>query len=55
VWGSFTNYLLQIFWEKYYMEIMRLVVRGTVGAGKPTLISSISEIEVVDTDTRSTD
>jgi signal recognition particle receptor subunit beta len=37
------------------MEIMRLVVRGTVGAGKSTLIRSISEIEVVDTHTRATD
>ncbi|MBH8565770.1 ATP/GTP-binding protein [Nostoc sp. CENA67] len=37
------------------MEIMRLIVTGTVGAGKSTFIRSISEIEVVDTDTRATD
>ncbi|WP_413171586.1 GTP-binding protein [Anabaena azotica] len=37
------------------MEIMRLVVTGTVGAGKSTFIRSVSEIEVVDTDTRATD
>jgi signal recognition particle receptor subunit beta len=37
------------------MEIMRLVVTGTVGAGKSTFIRSISEIKVVDTDTRATD
>jgi uncharacterized protein len=37
------------------MEIMNLVVTGTVGAGKTTYIRSISEIEVVDTDRRATD
>lgn len=37
------------------MESMRLIVTGTVGAGKSTFIRSISEIEVVDTDTRATD
>jgi len=37
------------------MEIMRLVVTGPVGAGKSTFIRSVSEIEVVDTDRRSTD
>ena len=37
------------------MEIMRLVVTGPVGAGKSTLIRSISEIETVDTDRRATD
>ncbi len=37
------------------MEIMNLVVTGTVGAGKTTFIRSISEIEVVDTDRRATD
>ncbi|MBK1988644.1 ATP/GTP-binding protein [Sphaerospermopsis aphanizomenoides BCCUSP55] len=37
------------------MEIMRLIVTGSVGAGKSTFIRSISEIEVVDTDTRATD
>ena len=37
------------------MEIMRLVVTGPVGAGKSTLIRSISEIEVVNTDRRATD
>lgn len=37
------------------MEVMRLIVTGTVGAGKSTFIRSISEIEVVDTDTRATD
>jgi signal recognition particle receptor subunit beta len=34
---------------------MRLIVTGTVGAGKSTFIRSVSEIEVVDTDTRATD
>ncbi len=34
---------------------MRLIVTGTVGAGKSTFIRSISEIEVVDTDTLATD
>lgn len=37
------------------MEIMRLVVTGTVGAGKSTFIRSASEIAVVDTDRRATD
>jgi uncharacterized protein len=37
------------------METMCLVVTGTVGAGKSTFIRSVSEIEVVDTDTRATD
>lgn len=37
------------------MENMCLIVTGTVGAGKSTFIRSISEIEVVDTDTRATD
>jgi uncharacterized protein len=37
------------------MEIMRLVVTGTVGAGKSTFIRSVSEIEVVDTDRIATD
>lgn len=37
------------------MEIMRLVVTGTVGAGKSTFIRTVSEIEVVDTDRRATD
>ncbi len=37
------------------MEVMRLVVAGTVGAGKTTFIRSVSEIEVVDTDTTPTD
>ncbi|MBD2254432.1 GTP-binding protein [Nostoc parmelioides] len=37
------------------MEIMRLIVTGTVGAGKSTFIRSVSEIEVVDTDTCATD
>ncbi len=37
------------------MEIMRLVVTGPVGAGKSTFIRSVSEIEVVDTDRRTTD
>jgi hypothetical protein len=32
------------------VEIMRLVVTGTVGAGKSTFIRSVSEISVVDTD-----
>jgi signal recognition particle receptor subunit beta len=37
------------------MEIMRLVVAGTVGAGKSTFIRTVSEIDVVDTDRRATD
>ena len=37
------------------MEIMRLVVTGTVGAGKSTFIRSVSEIAVVDTDRMATD
>ncbi|MBE9199104.1 MULTISPECIES: ATP/GTP-binding protein [unclassified Nodularia (in: cyanobacteria)] len=37
------------------MENMRLIVTGTVGAGKTTFIRSISEIEVVDTDAIATD
>lgn len=37
------------------MEIMRLVVTGSVGAGKSTFIRSASEIEVVDTDRTATD
>ncbi len=37
------------------MEIMRLVVTGTVGAGKSTFIRSVSEIAVVDTDRPATD
>lgn len=32
------------------MEIMRLVVTGTVGAGKSTFVRTVSEIDVVDTD-----
>ncbi|MEH1871055.1 GTP-binding protein [Nostoc sp.] len=37
------------------MENMCLIVTGTVGAGKSTFIRSVSEIDVVDTDTRATD
>uniref|UniRef100_B8HX68 Small GTP-binding protein n=1 Tax=Cyanothece sp. (strain PCC 7425 / ATCC 29141) TaxID=395961 RepID=B8HX68_CYAP4 len=37
------------------MEVLRMVISGTVGAGKTTLIRTISEIEVVDTDRRATD
>jgi uncharacterized protein len=37
------------------MEIMNLVVTGTVGVGKTTFIRSVSEIEVVDTDRKATD
>jgi uncharacterized protein len=37
------------------MEIMNLVITGTVGAGKTTFIRSVSEIEVVDTDRKATD
>jgi uncharacterized protein len=37
------------------MEIMNLVVTGTVGAGKTTFIRSVSEIEVVDTERKATD
>ena len=37
------------------MEILRIVVTGGVGAGKTSLIRTISEIEVVDTDKTATD
>ncbi len=37
------------------MEILRIAIAGSVGAGKTSLIRSISEIEVVNTDKRSTD
>jgi len=37
------------------MEIMRLVVTGTVGAGKSTFIRSVSGSGVVDTDRQATD
>lgn len=37
------------------MQIMRLVVTGPVGAGKSTLIRTVSEIQVVDTDRQATD
>jgi uncharacterized protein len=37
------------------MEILRVVVTGSVGAGKTTFIRTISEIEVVDTDKRVTE
>ena len=37
------------------MEILRIVVTGTVGAGKTSFIQTISEIEVVNTDRRATD
>lgn len=37
------------------METMRLIVTVSVGAGKSTFIRSVSEIEVVDTDTRASD
>lgn len=37
------------------MEILRLIVTGSVGAGKTSLISTISEIDVVNTDKISTD
>jgi signal recognition particle receptor subunit beta len=37
------------------MEILRIVVTGCVGAGKTSFIRTISEIEVVDTDRRTTD
>ncbi len=37
------------------MEIINLVVTGTVGAGKSTFIRSVREIEVVDTDKQATD
>jgi uncharacterized protein len=37
------------------MELMRLVVTGTVGAGKTTFIRTVSEISVVDTDRIATD
>ena len=37
------------------MELMKLIVAGTVGAGKTTFIRTVSEIEVVDTDVSATD
>lgn len=37
------------------MKTMRAVVAGTVGAGKSTLVRTLSEIEVVDTDRTATD
>ncbi|MDZ8054863.1 MAG: GTP-binding protein [Aulosira sp. ZfuVER01] len=37
------------------MEILRIAIAGSVGAGKTSFIRSISEIEVVDTDKPSTD
>ena len=37
------------------MEILRVVVTGSVGAGKTSFIRAISEIEVVDTDKQATD
>ena len=37
------------------MKLMRLVVAGTIGAGKTTFIRTVSEIEVVDTDRTPTD
>jgi uncharacterized protein len=37
------------------MEVLRIVVTGGVGAGKTTLIRTISEIDVVDTDKEATD
>ena len=37
------------------MEILRIVVTGSVGAGKTSFIRTISEIDVVDTDKRATD
>jgi signal recognition particle receptor subunit beta len=37
------------------MELMRLVIAGTVGAGKTTFIRTVSEIEVIDTDVTPTD
>ncbi len=37
------------------MKTMRLVVAGAVGAGKSTLVRTLSEIDVVDTDRTATD
>lgn len=37
------------------MEIFKIVITGNVGAGKTTLIRTISEIDVVDTDRHATD
>ncbi|GAX39868.1 hypothetical protein NIES4075_08300 [Tolypothrix sp. NIES-4075] len=37
------------------MEILRIVITGGVGAGKSSLIRTISEIDVVDTDKEATD
>ncbi|WP_242046392.1 MULTISPECIES: GTP-binding protein [Calothrix] len=36
-------------------EILRIAIAGCVGAGKTSLIRSISDIEIVDTDKKSTD
>ncbi|BAY33501.1 hypothetical protein NIES2107_53990 [Nostoc carneum NIES-2107] len=37
------------------MEILRIAIAGSVGAGKTSFIRTISEIEAVDTDKNSTD
>ncbi|MCS6959859.1 MAG: ATP/GTP-binding protein [Pseudanabaenaceae cyanobacterium SKYGB_i_bin29] len=37
------------------MQIMRIVVTGTVGAGKSTFVRTVSEIEPVETDQAATD
>lgn len=37
------------------MEILKIAITGPVGAGKTSFIRTISEIEVVDTDRRTTD
>jgi signal recognition particle receptor subunit beta len=37
------------------MEILRIVVTGSVGVGKTSFVRAISEIDVVDTDKRATD
>jgi hypothetical protein len=37
------------------MEILKIAIAGTVGAGKTSFVRAISEIEVVDTERRATD
>lgn len=37
------------------MELMRLVITGTPGAGKTTFVRTVSDIGVIDTDRRATD
>jgi uncharacterized protein len=41
--------------EQSFMDILRLVVTGTPGAGKSSFVRSISDVGVVDTDRTATD